>query len=85
MCLISCSVFKELPHCPFEQCSMSISSSRTLCQHLFSFFSNSVPSSVRPSEYTLFITSLQAVFLDNIKTRLIYNRVVDKRLIYVEI
>ena len=35
---ISCSVFKELPHCPFEQCSMSISSSRFLCQHVFSFF-----------------------------------------------
>ena len=35
---ISCSVFKELPHCPFEQCSMSISSSRFLCQHVFWFF-----------------------------------------------
>ena len=35
---ISCSVFKELPHCPFEQCSMSISSSRFLCQHVFCFF-----------------------------------------------
>ena len=35
---ISCSVFKELPHCPFEQCSMSISSSRFLCQHVFLFF-----------------------------------------------
>ena len=35
---ISCSVFKELPHCPFEQCSMSISSSRFLCQHVFQFF-----------------------------------------------
>ena len=35
---ISCSVFKELPHCPFEQCSMSISSSRFLCQHVFRFF-----------------------------------------------
>ena len=35
---ISCSVFKELPHCPFEQCSMSISSSRFLCQHVFLLF-----------------------------------------------
>ena len=35
---ISCSVFKELPHCPFEQCSMSISSFRFLCQHVFRFF-----------------------------------------------
>ena len=35
---ISCSVFKELPHCPFEQCSMSISSSRFLCQHIFCVF-----------------------------------------------
>ena len=35
---ISCSVFKELPHCPFEQCSMSISSFRFLCQHVFLLF-----------------------------------------------
>ena len=35
---ISCSVFKELPHCPFEQCSMSISSSRFLCQYIFWLF-----------------------------------------------
>ena len=35
---ISCSVFKELPHCPFEQCLMSISSSRFLCQHVFLLF-----------------------------------------------
>ena len=57
---ISCSVFKELPHCPFEQCSMSISSSRFLCQHVFLLFFISMSHiSLRPIEYTLFLLFLQ--------------------------
>ena len=60
---ISCSVFKELPHCPFEQCSMSISSSRFLCQHVFLlFFISMSHTSLRPIEYTLFLLSLQGKF-----------------------
>ena len=60
---ISCSVFKELPHCPFEQCSMSISSFRFLCQHVFLlFFYFHVSHFSAPIEYTLFPLSLQGKF-----------------------
>ena len=38
MCLVSCSVFKELPHCPLEQCSMIIPSSPLSSQLLFYLF-----------------------------------------------
>ena len=52
---ISCSVFKELPHCPFEQCSMSISSFRFLCQHVFRFFLFELCWLVRISKYWMCI------------------------------
>ena len=78
---ISCSVFKELPHCPFEQCSMSISSSRFLCQHVFlAFFISMSHTSLRPIEYTLFSLSLQVVFLQVVFPNIIKTEVFDIKL-----